>query len=63
MATQQEDRKYNRPKYEEKNKVTRKFEFIFDEDKVTYRTEIPELPAKPKTKPNAESHKKALEQI
>ena len=37
MATQQEDRKtYKR--YAEKNKVLRKFDFVFDEDKITFKT-------------------------
>jgi hypothetical protein len=36
------DRKPNfKPRYEEKDKVTTKFNFVFDEKRINYKTEIP----------------------
>lgn len=45
-----------KPRYEEKDKVITKFNFVFDESRINYKTEIPELPTKPRPKPDEKKH-------
>jgi hypothetical protein len=38
MSTQPEKKTSFKPKFEEKNKIVTKFNFVFDEDKVSFKT-------------------------
>lgn len=64
MSAQAQKKQSYKPKFEEKDKEVRKrYNFVFDEQQITYKTEIPELPAKLKPKPNADKFKDKIDQI
>lgn len=53
----------HRAKYQEKDKAVTKFGFVFSEDRVDWRTEIPELPLKPRTRPDDKVHSKKVSEV
>jgi hypothetical protein len=52
-----------KPKYEEKENVVTKYSFIFDESTINYKTEIPELPTKLRSKPDEKKHQNHKDKI
>ena len=59
-AKDQNSEPNRKPKYNEKGKAKGRFNFNWDEESITFKTFIPEVPSKLKTKPDPKAHEKKV---
>ena len=54
---------YQKPHYKQKPRPPVYFNFDFDPEKITIKTQIPALPEKKKVKPDEKSHNKKIKEL